>query len=427
MSNLDFKYRLQQIPPLWDLILLSLQWLIITIPILLIMGKVVAGLHFENILEQTVYLQKLFFVTAVTILIQIFLGHGLPIIMGPAAVLLAGIVAVQGNSIAAIYSSIMFGGLALAILSMTGLFGYLKSLFTSRVIAATLILIAFTLTPMITNLISSAPPGVSGFTNFVFALCFVFSMFIANKLTTGIWKATITVWGIIFGSLIYNFIYPVKINTGLNDWFSPFFKDFTLNIAFEPGIIVSFLICFLALSINDLGSIQSVNELINPDNKERRIARGITFTGLGNILAGFFGVIGLVNFSLSPGVIVSTKCASKYTLVPMGFGLLILSFFPGVIAFMGSIPTVVIGSALIYLMCSQIAAGLMVALKSAENFTFEHGLAIGLSLMLSIVIAILPAEFLNSFPAIIRPILGNGFVMGVLAILIMEHLIFKGR
>jgi len=128
LSNLDFKYQLKQIPSIRDLILLGLQWLVITIPVLIIIGKVVAGLHFNNTLEQTIYLQKLFFVTAIIILIQIYLGHGLPLIMGPASVLLVGIVASEGSSIDAIYSSIMVGGLVLAILSMTGLFGYLSAI-----------------------------------------------------------------------------------------------------------------------------------------------------------------------------------------------------------------------------------------------------------------------------------------------------------
>ena len=177
MSNLDFKYQLKQIPSIRDLILLGLQWLVITIPVLIIIGKVVAGLHFNNTLEQTIYLQKLFFVTAIIILIQIYLGHGLPLIMGPASVLLVGIVASEGSSIDAIYSSIMVGGLVLAILSMTGLFGYLRTLFTPRVIATTLILIAFTLTPMITNLITNTTHGVSGFLNLVFALILFFHVY----------------------------------------------------------------------------------------------------------------------------------------------------------------------------------------------------------------------------------------------------------
>ena len=32
---------------------------------------------------------------------------------------------------------------------------------------------------------------------------------------------------------------------------------------------------------------------------------------------------------------------------------------------------------------------------------------------------------LNSIPALIRPIVGNGFVMGVITVLILEHLIFR--
>ena len=46
---------------------------------------------------------------------------------------------------------------------------------------------------------------------------------------------------------------------------------------------------------------------------------------------------------------------------------------------MGTIPSVVIGSVLVYIMCSQIAAGLLVAYNAMGEFTFEHGLAMGLA------------------------------------------------
>lgn len=426
MNKMTFKYELNEIPPWRELILLGLQWLVITIPTIIIVGKVVAGLHFSDPLEQTIYLQKLFFVTAITLLAQIYWGHGLPLIVGPASVLLVGIVASQGSSIDSIYSSIMVGGLVLAILSFTGLFAYLKALFTSRVVACTLILIAFTLTPMIINLITTTTEGGSGFSNIVFALVFIFSVFIANRFLTGIWKSTLIIWAILIGTLLFNFFFPAQIGeNSMSSYVSNFFRDFTIQISLEPGIIISFLICFLALSINDLGSIQSVSEMIQPDNQEKRITRGIILTGLGNIFSGFFGVIGSVNFSLSPGVIATTKCASKYTLVPMALGLLSLAFFPTVITFIGSIPAVVTGSILVYIMSSQIAAGLSIAFNEMGEFTFEHGLVMGLSLMLSIVISFLPSEVLNTFPTVFRPILGNGFVVGVVSVLIMEHLIFK--
>ncbi|MGI6227569.1 MAG: xanthine permease, partial [Peptococcales bacterium] len=88
MNKISFKYQLDEIPSWRDLLLLGLQWLVITIPTIIIIGKVVAGLHFNDSWEQTIYLQKLFFVTAITLLAQIYWGHGLPLIVGPASVLL---------------------------------------------------------------------------------------------------------------------------------------------------------------------------------------------------------------------------------------------------------------------------------------------------------------------------------------------------
>jgi xanthine/uracil permease len=135
-------------------------------------------------------------------------------------------------------------------------------------------------------------------------------------------------------------------------------------------------------------------------------------------------VIGPVNFSLSPGVIASTGCASRFTLIPAGLILLAMSFLPPVIAFIGGIPSVVVGGVFLYIMCSQIAAGLTMVLDAQKGFHFENGLVIGLPLMLSIIISFLPDSILNTFPVVLRPLLGNGFVVGVLAVLIMEHLIF---
>ncbi|WP_459929104.1 hypothetical protein [Desulfosporosinus burensis] len=80
---------------------------------------------------------------------------------------------------------------------------------------------------------------------------------------------------------------------------------------------------------------------------------------------------------------------------------------------------------MIYLMCSQIAGGLQVALN--QNYKFEYGLVIGLPMILGVIISYLPPSVLNTFPPILKPVLGNGFVVGVIAVLIMEHLVFRQK
>lgn len=428
MNNLNLKYNLEDRPSWPKTLLFGLQWLAVAIPMIIIVGKIVATLQFEDPARQIIYIQKVFFVIGLSILVQVLWGHKLPLIIGPAAVLLVGITASQGGSINTVYSSIFIGGLILAILSISGLFAYLKALFTPRVVVTILMLIAFTLTPMIINLIF-AGTHVSPLAQLVFALVFVFSMFVANNYLRGIWKSTLIVWAILIGSLFYFLLFPHTLtpfdtNSG---FLAGFFKDFNTTFTFDVGTLISFLICFLALAINDLGSIQSIGEMLNCDQMPKRTSRGITLTGLLNVLSGFFGVIGPVNYSLSPGVIASTGVASRFTLIPAGAGLMVMAFIPPAINLIGAIPSVVIGSTFIYVLCSQFAAGLLLAFNSMKNFKLEHGLVLGLPLMLSIIISFLPESALAAFPVWLKPILGNGFVIGVVAVLIMEHIIFTEK
>jgi xanthine/uracil permease len=423
------KYGLEKTPPFSEFLLFSLQWLAISIPTIIIIGPVVAELHFDNLGEQVIYLQKLFFITGLAMFFQLLWGHRLPLVMGPAAVLLIGVLAGQGNSLDEIYSSILVGGIILTLLSITGLFAQLKRFFTTRVVATILLLIAFTLTPTIMNLI--VPPSgsqVPALFNILFAFGLILLMFVANSVLGGIWKSTLIIWVMLFGSLLYSIISPVSANIDASGYkfLATFFADMTFKLSLEPGLLISFLVCFLALSINDLGSIQSVGELIKPDNMPKRINRGITLTGLANVFSGFLGVIGPVNFSLSPGVIASTGCASRFTLLPTALGLLMLSFVPVAIVYMESIPTVIIGTVLMYVMCSQVSAGLLMAF-GRKQFDFESGLVIGLPIMLGIVVAIFPADVLNTMPGSLRPIIGNGFVVGVLAVIFLEHVVYRGK
>jgi len=427
---MQFEYGLDQRPPFLKSVLFGLQWAAIAISMVIILGRVVGGLHFSEPASQIVYLQKLLFITGVTIFCQVLGGHRLPVISGPAAVLVIGVIASQGFEIGTIYSSVMIGGLFVAGFATIGLFRYLQRLFTTRVVAVVLLLIAFALSPTILNLMTDPKSGLSPLSNLTFAIALVLIMFLLYRTLPGIWKSTLIIWSMILGSLFYFILFPESVaddlfsNANLMSWF---FSGLTIELSFEPGVLISFIFCYLALSINDLGSIQSMYELLEPANMGRRVSRGITFTGLANIAAGFFGVIGPVNFSLSPGIIMSTGCASRSTLLPAAAMTGALAFFPLVISFIGRVPSVVIGCVLCYILTGQIAAGLMVVFQKVdgEHLRFEDCLIIALPVLLGTVVAFLPTEVLDTLPVVLKPILGNAFVVGVVTALVLEHLVFR--
>lgn len=420
------KYELNDKPGLFPMLMYGLQWWIVSLPCVVIMGIIVSQLHYTDVAEQTFYLQKLFGIMGIAMIVQVLWGHRLPLIIGPASVLLIGILSTVSSGIAAVYTGIMIGGLVLTVLAYSGLLGKLQFVFTPRIVTVILILIAFTLTPVILKLVLG--DTVHALFNLFFTLIMVLALVVGNKLLRGIWKSTTVLWGIVGGVLVYYLAngFPTLTSTG-----SGIMPEqatlFNFPLEFETGTIFAFLFCYIALIVNELGSIQAVGHMLQADRMDRRTSRGVGIVGVTNVLSGMFGVIGPVDYSMSPGVISATGCASRYTLIPAGIGLILCAFFPSVVGILVTIPGVVMGAILLYLMATQLAAGLQMLVREKAITDFDNGVVVGLPLMVALLLSFAPEEVLNLIPSLFRPIVGNGFVMGVITVLIMEHLIFKKR
>lgn len=420
------KYELNDKPGILPMLMYGLQWWIVSLPCVVIMGIIVSQLHYTDVAEQTFYLQKLFGVIGIAMIVQVLWGHRLPLIIGPASVLLIGILSTVSSGIPAVYTGIMVGGLILTILAYSGLLGKLQFVFTPRIVTVILILIAFTLTPVILKLVLG--DAVHALFNLFFTLVMVLALVIGNKLLRGIWKSTTVLWGIVGGVLVYYgvFGFPMLSSTGAG--IIPE-QATVLNfpLDFEAGTILAFLFCYIALIVNELGSIQAVGHVLQADRMDQRTTRGVGIVGVTNVLSGLFGVIGPVDYSMSPGVISATGCASRYTLLPAGVGLILCAFFPSVVGMLVTIPGVVMGAILLYLMATQLAAGLQMLVREKAITDFDSGVVVGLPLMVALLLSFAPEVVLNLIPSLFKPIVGNGFVMGVITVLIMEHLIFKKR
>jgi len=76
--------------------------------------------------------------------------------------------------------------------------------------------------------------------------------------------------------------------------------------------MITFLVAYVAVIINAVGSIYSIAEVVGKGGIEGRVTRGIGFTGLGGFAAGLLGVIGTVSFGFSPGVVLVTRVGSRF-------------------------------------------------------------------------------------------------------------------
>ena len=415
---MDFRYSLNERPKWSHLLLYGIQWLLISIPVVLTSTFIApAG-------ETIAFTQKIFGVMGAIMIAQPLLGHRMPLVAGPASALLMGILTTtaQGCSQSAIYTSMIIGGAFVTLMAVSGAMSRIQRLFTPRIALSILLLIVFTITKPIINLIFSNPAHQQ--LAFWFCIICTTLMAVANNLLRGVWKSTVVLWAMILGSLAYyafvGFPDSIAADTRTS---TLFLQQFEL----DWGVVLSFLFCYIALLINQVGSVQSLGNMIAADSMESRNKRGMIVTGLGNILSGAMGVVGPVDYSLSPGIVASTRCASRYTIIPAGLAMIAVAFSPKIVGFLMSIPAPVMGTVLLFLMCTQLSAGFEIIRNSGCIKEFRHGMIIALPLLFNVIMTFAPADAIGAIPQIIRPIVGNGFVMGVIVILLLEHIFLRDK
>lgn len=417
---MNLKFNIDDKLPFGQQMLYAAQWLILAIAVVSTSTFVAQGSDAEKLF----FAQKLFAVIGVTGLIQVLWGHKLPIVVGPASVLLVGVVSSLNAKAPtdAIYTSIAIGGVLVTLLTFGGLLRYVQRLFTPRIVVVILMLIALTLAPVIKNLIfpEKAAEGVHMF-GLVFTLLGCLGMVVLNRTLQGVVKSLVIPVALIVGSVAYYMLFPMANNPGSAASLDGLFLE---SMSVDWSLIVAFVICYVALLINDVGSIESLGAMLGVQGMDSRLKRGVRITGIMNIVAGSMGVLGPVNYSMSPGVIASTGCASRWALVPATVVLALFAIFPDAVFILTNIPHTVIGVILLFLMGTQLAAGLEMIHSTRSVQSFSDALTIGLPLMMAMLFQLMPMDVV---PAVIQPLVGNGFAMGVITVILMEHVVNRAK
>jgi xanthine/uracil permease len=188
------------------------------------------------------------------------------------------------------------------------------------------------------------------------------------------------------------------------------------------------MVCtYLAVMTNTVGSIQGVSEVVGKEGLEDRIHRGIGMTGAGGVIATFFGVVGLVSFSISPGVVLVTRVASRFVLTMSGAIMILCAFIPKLWALLTVIPGSVVASVLFVALSAQLLAGMNIIMTGKKKIERREYFTVGLPLLIGTTVSMIPKSFFQMFPSTLASLISNGLVMGIVLSLLFEHLFFRQR
>ena len=121
---MNLKYNVDDRLPAGQLAMYAIQWFVLCIAVVSTSVFVATGTPEDRLF----FSQKLFAVMGIAGFVQVVWGHRLPIVVGPAAVLLVGVMASLAASaeVSAIYSSIAIGGVLITLLTIGGLMRYVQ-------------------------------------------------------------------------------------------------------------------------------------------------------------------------------------------------------------------------------------------------------------------------------------------------------------
>jgi len=425
---IDLRYTLDQKPPAGTNLLYAVQWLVVVLPLVVIIARLMAAFLEMDPGQAAILFQKMLLLVGLVTAVQCYRGHRYPLVDGPSAALLLSVAALAPEGYGTVLGGMLTGSLLLFLLGATGQVGRLTALFTGRVVGVVLILISLTFIPYLYPMVIGKGPGRPDGDPFVLVVASIVAL--AIILISYYGKGYFKSLSIILGILLGYGIMAASARLDLTHIASVPFLSIPWPLLgprpeFSFAGAVSFFMANVAVLINGLGSYTAVAEVVGDEGLEDRVRKGITLTGVGGILAAFTGTLGTVSYSQSPGVIMVTRVGSRYPVLLCGIIFCALSFFTWFTAILISVPEGVVGAALFVTLAAMVGLGIsIIGRESGEDSIRDH-LVVGLPLLLGTSASLLPAGFLEMLPTVVRGLVGNGLIVGITAVLVLEHGILR--
>ena len=377
-------------------------------------------------------MQRSFFYTGLASLLQLFFGHGLPIMEGQSGVWWGAILGVLATAEesgltplqagGSLETGIILSGVSIAVLGFMGMGNVLKKWFTPIASSVFLILLA-------TELISIFMKGMLGLSGHLqidipTALLSIVLIAVVLFIQLSRWKKfrnySILV-GIGIGWVIFRLmIQPAEgiPQAGISSLWQVFPWG---HLGVEWGIIITAMVAGLINASNTVATLEAAKPLFQVETTQKMYRKSFLITGINTIISGFLGLVPYAPYTSSLGFLRSTQLFSK---IPFALGavlFMILGLVPAAGSLLATLP-VSVGDAVLLVAYLQLFGS---AMQYIEGMTFDHRTIYRLALPVLVGIGIftIASGAFITLPAAVRPFLSNGLLVGVLLAIIFENTI----
>jgi uracil-xanthine permease len=342
------------------------------------------------------------------------IGGRLPLVLGIFSIFISPTIGVAKQSgMASVSGALLIGSLVIFLASP--LLARTRTLFPAVVVGAILLVTGTTLVRIAAGLLLRGSPST-------IALGLLTLLIIVILGTCG---TTLRVIAVFAGYLI---AYSIAAVAGMIDFnvleHTPLIAvPAILPFGVEwppPAALATMLVCFLAAAVETSVQAVAVARICGVDPATNRIRGAIAADGIGSLASALFGGLPLTSYSQNIGAIALTGVGSRVVVTTCGVILVVLSFLPGVSLAISLTPSPVIGGALLFLFGTISVLGIQTAgdlQKPRDRTIFMVSLALGLA------VSFAGPALTEILPAVTRPFLGEGIIIGTIAAVTLNILL----
>jgi NCS2 family nucleobase:cation symporter-2 len=424
-GSIDLAYGLDDKPPALESLFLGLQHIAAMIVPNIAVALIVAGAVGVSPANTAFLVQMVLVFSGFGTLLQVFpvgpIGARLPAVMGTSFAFVGAAIAI-GNQFGL---GAVFGGILVAA-PVEVLIGWqykrIKRFFPPLVTGLIVVILGLYLVPVGMDYIAGGQ-GASdygalynlGLAGLVLAITVGLNLF--TKGTTRILSLLI---GLVVG-------YAAAIAVGIVDftpvaeagWFAlP--EPGRFGFQFEPIAILTFTAIHITAAIESIGDISGITAAEGRNPTDREVSGGLFVDGVASSIGALFSSFPLTTFSQNVGIISFTGVMSRYVVGVGAAGLLVLGFVPKVGAIISTIPSAVLGGAVLVMFGMVMASGLKLIFEN-ETLNRRNMVIVATSIGLGLGVEVRP-DALQALPDRAKIFVGNAIIVTAIVAIVLNTL-----
>lgn len=401
---------------------------------------ILASMMAMGLPDQMGLLQSTFLAAGIGTILQTYFFIKMPVSQGPSFVPLgaaAGVVlasgGIKGSGMGNLIGALLVGSVILIIMGATGIFQKIISKLVPALVGGTIITcVGLSLIPSALNdNIFKASGNINN--NIILASVTALTLLIAVSISmrfpnvrrffrTGSIILALAV-GTIASTLMGLFDWKTVANAA---WFSlPQRTVFHYGIHFSASAIITFIIIYAVITTETTGTWFAMGAVTNQKISKKQWNMGIIGEGFSCLIASLLGTTPVTGYSTNAGVISITGVASKRVFLFAGIWFTVLGFFSKLSAFLAAIPAPVIGGVFAIICVTIMLNGLNV-IRSLHT-TDRDLYIIGLPIILTLALVLLPESVINQAPQLLQYLLGSPIAIAAVAAILLNILMPNTR